>query len=101
MGKSIFLGQLDHKKVPCSVKLSLFMSDIVMMSFRYACSIKLEYEVIVTGGFDGTYLTRQTVSVYTEEGWVQDLASLRHGRYNHACAHYTSDNDLVKLSIMI
>ena len=61
------------------------------MSFRHSCAIEFEDEVIVTGG----NWRRSTVSVYNDDGWVQDLAPLNKGRYGHACGHYTSDNDLV------
>ena len=44
--------------------------------------------VIITGGVG----TLTTVSVYTVEGWQQDLPPLNTGRYNHACSSYWSDN---------
>jgi len=55
-----------------------------------ACGIEFEDQVIVTGGRN----TMDTVSIYNDDGWVRDLASLKTGRYVHSCSHYTSDNDL-------
>ena len=61
------------------------------MDYRHACSIELEDQVIVTGG----YYTKNTVSIYNDAGWVKDLANLNTGRRGHSCSHFTSDNDLV------
>jgi len=52
-----------------------------------ACGIQFENEVIITGG----EYRREAVSVYDDNGWVQDLPSLNRGRFWHACGHYTSD----------
>ena len=59
--------------------------------YRYACSIELEERVILTGGVD--YPSK--VSVYTIEGWQQDLADLGQGRRLHGCGHYTNKDNLV------
>ena len=63
------------------------------LSFRFACGIELDDKVIITGGGGDT---KNTASVYNDDGWVEDLAFLNTGRAFHACAHYTSDNELVK-----
>ena len=47
--------------------------------------------VVVTGG---AHDTRSKVTVYSEQGWVQDLPSLIQGRAEHACGHYVH-NDIV------
>ena len=47
--------------------------------------------VVVTGG---AHDTRSKVTVYSEQGWVQDLPSLTQGRAEHACGHYVH-NDIV------
>ena len=63
----------------------------VALYYRDACSIEFEDHLIITGGF----FTEITVSIYNDDGWVQDLANLNTGRRCHSCSHYTSDNDLV------
>ena len=45
--------------------------------------------VIITGGKN----TKQTVSRYNIQGWVEDLPSLVVGRYDHGCASYLRDAD--------
>jgi len=55
---------------------------------KRACSISDGEAVIITGG----YRTLTTVSVYTVEGWQQDLPPLNTGRYYHACSSYLSDD---------
>ena len=47
--------------------------------------------MVVTGG---AHDTRSKVTVYSEQGWVQDLPSLTQGRAEHACGHYVH-NDIV------
>ena len=53
---------------------------------RNACAIPDpdNEELIITGGTH----TMSTVSVYREDGWVKDLASLGVGRRGHGCARY-------------
>ena len=48
--------------------------------------------MILTGGL----YSKSIVSVYNDDGWIQDLASLKTGRYDHSCGQYTSNNELVK-----
>ena len=69
----------------------IFLLDLHYIICRDACSIEFEDQVIVTGG----KYTMDTVSIYNDDGWVKDLASLKTGRYGHSCSHFTSDNDLV------
>jgi len=52
-----------------------------------ACAIPDQDSVIVTGGGS----SKNTVSVYTVEGWQQDLPPLNTGRFRHACSSYWSD----------
>ena len=33
-----------------------------------------------------------TVSVYSREGWIEDLPDLLFGRDNHGCGHYVNDD---------
>jgi len=58
---------------------------------KSACSIPDGDRVIITGG----YSTRNTVSVYTVEGWQQDLPPLNTRRYSHACSSYWSDDRMI------
>ena len=52
-----------------------------------ACTIPDEDAVIISGGYD----TLTTVSVYSPQGWQQNLPPLNTGRYSHACSSYWSD----------
>ena len=72
------------------MKIKFVVCDSVYYS--YACAIPDEDTVIITGGD----FTRKTVSVYTVEGWQEDLPSLNTGRYYHACSSYWSDERRVK-----
>ena len=40
------------------------------------------------GGGGGSYTWETKVSVYREDGWSRDLASLKYGRHSHACAKF-------------
>ena len=42
--------------------------------------------VVITGGDN----TREKVSVYSVQGWQEDLPELNIGRLAHACAAYTT-----------
>ena len=47
-------------------------------------------QVIVTGG----EATPSKVSVYNADfGFLEDLPTLKNGRYYHACGHYIDTND--------
>jgi len=52
-----------------------------------ACAIVDNDNLLVTGG---SY-TLRTVSRYDTSGFVEDLASLNEGRYDHGCGAYTGD----------
>ena len=45
--------------------------------------------MVITGG----YYTRSTVSIYSVDGWVEDLPDLLRGRYDHGCGHYVNNDD--------
>ena len=49
----------------------------------------MEDRVILTGGYDN----KNTVSVYSTSGWMEDLPDLRQGRYGHGCGHYVNDGN--------
>ena len=68
------------------------MFIFIEITFRIACGIEFEDQIIVTGG----QYTNKIVSVYNDDGWVKDLPTLKIGRFYHTCGHYSSDNDLVK-----
>ena len=51
--------------------------------------------MIITGGST----TATTVSVYSVQGWLEDLPPLSIGRINHACAGYTSGGRTVRFSL--
>jgi len=60
----------------------------------YACAIKLDKFVIITGG----KYSKTLVSKYDMNGWMKDLATLNTGRYNHGCGFYYRDtNELTYL----
>ena len=53
--------------------------------------------VVITGGQDTeTKSPLPTVSVYSVQGWKEDLPGLIIGRYFHACAGYTSGGKRVR-----
>ena len=66
--------------------------------YRFACSISLTDAVIITGGSD----TRNIVSRYDKDGWVEDLPSrLKVGRGGHGCSQYSSGGEQVRLTMTI
>ena len=65
--------------------------------YRNACSISLVDSVIITGGG----YTRNIVSRYSRDGWVEDLPSLKVGRSSHGCSQYLSGGEQVRLTISI
>ena len=71
-----------------------YYSDCCYVYYRMACAIEDSntQTLIITGGFD----TMTTVSVYSLQGWVEDLQSLNTGRYFHACAYYLKANRMVR-----
>ena len=60
-----------------------------MQYLSYACSIQLEETVVITGGYN----TTRRVSVYSFDGWVEDLPDLLTGRSDHGCGHYINNDD--------
>ena len=60
--------------------------------FSHACSIQEDDRVIITGGH-----STMTVSVYDENGWIEDLPSLKEGRRVHACTSFASGGHKVQL----
>ena len=71
-------------------------------NIRYACSISLGDEVVLTGGFrDATYYGEYgrvvpRVARYNRDGFVETMPSLRTGRYNHGCTSFISGEDQVR-----
>ena len=55
--------------------------------YRSACAIPEEASIVITGGRN----TQRTVSRYSITGWVEDLAELNVGRYDHGCSSYYKD----------
>ena len=73
-----------------------FTLIILFWFLSYACSIQLEDIVILTGGQTDISTTMNTASVYSTDGWVEDLPDLMTGRYHHGCGHYVNnDNKMV------
>ena len=62
-----------------------------LTSYRSACSIPNNEEVIITGGKD----SMTTVSVYSEAGHQRDLEDLIQGRAQHACSSFFFDEKMV------
>ena len=52
----------------------------------YLCSLVHIFDFITRNR--NTFTTLFRVSVYNEEGWVEDLPSLNLGRSNHGCGHF-------------
>ena len=73
------------------------MNFVVIRTFtRCACAICFTEKVILTGGLK----TLDKVTVYNSKGWVEDLPSLKIGRYYHACGSFvTSDKKMVSLEL--
>ena len=53
-----------------------------------ACAINLGTTVIITGGY---YSTDNTVTEYSEDGFVRDLPGLLEWRINHGCSYYDNE----------
>ena len=45
--------------------------------------------MVITGGFN----TLSTASIYSVDGWVEDLPDLLIGRQYHGCGHYVNNDD--------
>ena len=53
--------------------------------------------MVITGG---SY-TKSTVSLYSLDGWVEDLPDLLMGRSGHGCGHYINNEDkMVSIKIL-
>ena len=48
--------------------------------------------MVITGGASGT---RKKASRYNRQGWVEDLPDMSIGRFHHACAGYTKNDEQV------
>ena len=57
-----------------------------------ACAIPDTDTVVITGGKN----TLTTVSVYNDQGWVEDLPELITGRRDHACTSFMSGGRRVR-----
>ena len=60
---------------------------------RHACSIALEAEVVVTGGWHAA--TRSLATRYNTTGYTGGLPSLGRGRYQHGCGHYVDTRNQI------
>ena len=60
---------------------------------RHACSISLEAEVVVTGGWYAA--TRSLATRYTGTGYTGSLPNLGQGRYQHGCGHYVDNHNQI------
>ena len=71
------------------------------MYYSSACAIPDTETVVIMGGFSfntGGLITLTTVSIYSDQGWQEDLPELTIGRYWHACAAFTSSTRRVSSS---
>ena len=68
------------------------LSDCVYYSYACAIPDPDTDTVVVTGGL----FSMNTVSVYSNQGWQEDLPPLNTGRYEHACAGYMSGEKRVR-----
>ena len=93
------LSEMAHSKSksPNTLKTLLF-------PLSAACSIEFADKVILTGGSrdlkdaEGNWLRSNMVTVYNEQGWVEELPTLIIARNLHACGHFiNSENKVVLL----
>ena len=65
----------------------------------FACGISDpdNEEIIITGG---EHPATNRVSVYSENGWQRDLASLNQGRNYHACGSYRNGGKKVNQIVL-
>ena len=76
---------------------ALWGSSLHGIYYRWACSINLGDEVVLTGGFrDNRGVT--TVSRYDKDGWVRDMPSLKQGRAEHGCTAFMTGEEQVRLT---
>ena len=77
--------------------LNVVISDLTVFIYRNSCAIPdPDTETVVITG--GRYY-RNRVSVYSVQGWQDDLPDLITGRYYHACAGYMSGGRRVRLNV--
>ena len=75
-------------------------SSILLEFFSKACTIEETEAVTITGGWfkndEKSYNSRmRRVTRYQEDGSSQPLPHLNHGRYDHACGHYTRSDGFI------
>ena len=58
-----------------------------------ACGIELEKTLVVTGGLQ----SKTRVAEFTEAGSVKYMASLKIGRYSHACSKFVNGQGTVSV----
>ena len=52
----------------------------------------MQDKVIITGGaLSGFLVASDKATIYNNNGFVEDLPSLKIGRWGHACGHYITD----------
>ena len=65
------------------------MTPTISIHCSEACTIQFDDKVIVIGG----EYTSNTVSVYTMDGWKEDLPDLVQGRKYAGCGHFKDSNN--------
>ena len=78
----------------CQHNFFVIHFSTIYFNVRYACSISLGDEVVVTGGYDRGALA--SVTRYNSEGWVEDMPSLVTGRRYHGCTRFISGGEQVR-----
>ena len=70
-----------------------------IINYRYSCAIAdpITDTLVVTGGWN----TLDTVTRYSQQGWLEDLPPLITGRYSHACSSFVSSGRLVSTQIFL
>ena len=63
--------------------------------YSSSCPIDEGQTFLLTGGI----YSREIVSRYNINGWLEDLDNLNTGRYSHGCTQYTN-NDGVKVRMI-
>ena len=64
---------------------------IIIFIYSWACEIPDVDSVILTGGDK----TRNKVSRYNKDGWMEDLPDMIGGRWGHGCAGYKRGSEQV------
>ena len=88
---------LYEMKYPTTYVLYLFLKKRIAVAkrhiFRRACAVPDGASVVITGGHGGGQ--RKKASRYNRQGWVEDLPDISIGRWHHACAGYTKNDEQV------